>query len=41
MPTPAALSKLDGLNLSLDLSLVDFRSTWTDSQNVFSASPVP
>ncbi|HEY6908536.1 MAG TPA: outer membrane protein transport protein [Myxococcales bacterium] len=37
---PAALSKLDGLNLSLDLSLVDFRSTWTDSQNVFNASPV-
>lgn len=37
---PAALSKLEGLNLSLGLSLVDFRSTWTDSQNVFNASPV-
>lgn len=37
---PAALSRLDGLNLSLDLSLIDFRSTWTDTQNVINASPV-
>lgn len=37
---PAALSRLEGLNLSLDLSLIDFRSTWTDSGNVFNASPV-
>jgi long-chain fatty acid transport protein len=37
---PAALSKLEGLNLSLDLSLIDFRSTWTDTGNAFNASPV-
>jgi long-chain fatty acid transport protein len=37
---PAALSRLEGLNLSLDLSLIDFRSTWTDSANVFNESPV-
>jgi len=28
---PAALSRLDGLNLSIGFSLIDFRSTWTDS----------
>jgi long-chain fatty acid transport protein len=26
---PASLSRLDGLSLSLDVSLIDFRSTWT------------
>src|SRR5207253_682374 len=27
---PSALSKLDGFSLSLDVSLIDFRSTWSD-----------
>lgn len=37
---PAALARLEGLNLSLGLGLIDFRSTWIDSANVFNASPV-
>src|SRR5690349_21537625 len=28
---PAALSRIDGFNFSLDASLVDLRSTWNDS----------
>src|SRR5207302_5704195 len=30
---PAALSRIEGFNLSLDVSLIDFRSTWTDPNN--------
>lgn len=36
---PAALSRLDGLNLSGDVSLIDFRSTWRDPTNS-AVSPV-
>src|SRR6184192_49533 len=28
--TPAALAKLDGLNVSADVSLIDLRTTWSD-----------
>jgi len=35
---PAALSKLDGFNVSADLSLIDIRSTWTDSFGVYGAT---
>src|SRR5207253_198897 len=28
--TPAALAKLDGLNISADLTLIDLHTTWTD-----------
>ena len=31
---PAALARLDGLSLSLDVSLIDVRSTWTDTGSV-------
>jgi long-chain fatty acid transport protein len=37
---PAALAKLDGLNVSFGLSLLDFRSTWSDSFNVYGQGPV-
>lgn len=37
---PAALSRLDGLSISGDLSLIDIRSTWSDSYGVYGpASP--
>src|SRR5262249_42891470 len=32
---PAALARLDGLNVSGDVSLIDVRSTWTDTFQVF------
>jgi long-chain fatty acid transport protein len=38
---PAALSKLDGLNVSFGLGLIDFRSTWTDSGGVVPQSGSP
>src|SRR4051812_19336647 len=28
---PAALGRLEGLSLSVDATLIDFRSTWTDT----------
>ena len=31
---PAALSKLEGLNVTGGVSLIDFRSTWTDSARI-------
>lgn len=37
---PAALAKLDGLSVSLGASLLDFRSTWSDSFNVYGQGPV-
>lgn len=38
---PAALSRIDGLNISADLSLIDLRSTWSDSYGVYGpAAPV-
>jgi len=37
---PAALSKLDGLNVSADVSLIDVRSTWSDSFSVYGSGPV-
>lgn len=38
---PAALSKLDGLNVSADVSLVDLRTTWTDPTGLSAVSNVP
>src|SRR5713101_4513141 len=38
--SPAALSKLDGLNISADVSLIDVRSTWSDSFSVYGSGPV-
>src|SRR5438132_1479104 len=38
---PAALSRLDGLNVSFGLGLIDFRSTWTDSAGIATASGPP
>jgi long-chain fatty acid transport protein len=32
---PAALSRLEGLNLSIGASLIDFRSTWSDSYGLY------
>jgi long-chain fatty acid transport protein len=32
--SPPALSKLEGLNISADVSLIDFRSTWSDPTGV-------
>lgn len=37
---PAALAKLDGLNLSIGWSAIDFRSRWSDTNDVYGASPV-
>lgn len=38
---PAALARLDGLSLSGDLSLVDFRSTWTDPTSGATSTMIP
>ena len=35
---PAALSRLEGLNVSFGLGLIDFRSTWTDTGGVATSS---
>src|SRR5437868_6867037 len=35
---PAALARLDGLNLTVGDALIDFRSTWTDSFKVTGAT---
>lgn len=37
---PSALSKLEGLNLSIGGSLIDYRSTWSDSFGIFNANAV-
>ena len=37
---PAALSRLDGLSVSADVSLIDIRSTWSDSFSVYGSQPV-
>ena len=38
---PAALARLDGLSISADVSLVDFRSTWTDPVSGNSVTMTP
>ena len=37
---PAALAKLSGFHLSLGLALIDFRSTWSDSYEIYDQAPV-
>lgn len=37
---PSALSRLDGINISADLSIIDLRSTWRDSFGLFNAGSV-
>ena len=37
---PAALARLAGLNVNAGLGLIDFRSTWTDSFNVYDQGAV-
>ena len=37
---PAALARLNGLNVSIGASLIDFRSTWSDSFKNFDGSDV-
>ena len=38
---PAALARLNGLSLSADVSLIDFRSTWTDPTGSTSVTMIP
>ena len=38
---PAALARLDGLSISADVSLIDFRSTWTDPVSGNSVTMTP
>ena len=38
---PAALARLNGLSLSADVSLIDFRSTWTDPTSGATSTMIP